>query len=57
MNLNNWLSLSAKKGAAKKTKSIGEKMLDNFTRSTASGAGYTVGRSISRGYTKVFGIK
>ncbi len=46
-----------KERAAKKTKSIGEKMLDNFTRSTASGAGYTVGRSISRGILCVFGIK
>ena len=46
-----------KEKIAKKTKSIGEKMLDNFTRSTASGAGYTVGRSISRGILGVFGIK
>ncbi len=41
----------------KKEKTIAEKMLDNFTRSTASGAGYSVGRSISRGILGVFGIK
>jgi DNA helicase HerA-like ATPase len=38
-------------------KSMAQKMLDNFTRSTASGAGYTVGRTISRGILGVFGIK
>ncbi|HHT07112.1 MAG: helicase HerA-like domain-containing protein [Christensenellales bacterium] len=38
-------------------KSLGERMLDNFTRSTASGAGYTMGRTISRGILGVFGIK
>jgi DNA helicase HerA-like ATPase len=46
-----------KEKMTRKTKSIGEKMLDNFTRSTASGAGYTVGRTISRGILGVFGIK
>lgn len=51
------------KTPAKKTsgtraqKSMAEKMLDNFTRSTASGAGYTMGRSISRGILGMFGIK
>ncbi|NLX83044.1 MAG: DUF853 family protein [Clostridiales bacterium] len=40
-----------------KVKSLGERMLDNFTRSTASGAGYTMGRTISRGILGVFGIK
>lgn len=51
------------KKPAKKTsgtraqKSMAEKMLDNFTRSTASGAGYTMGRSISRGILGMFGIK
>jgi DNA helicase HerA-like ATPase len=34
-----------------------ERMLQNFTRSTASGAGYTVGRSITRNILGVFGIK
>lgn len=38
-------------------KSLGERMLDNFTRSTASGAGYTMGRTISRNILGVFGIK
>ncbi|HSK69540.1 MAG TPA: helicase HerA-like domain-containing protein [Candidatus Limnocylindria bacterium] len=38
-------------------KSLAEKMLDNFTRSTASGAGYSVGRTITRGILGVFGIK
>jgi hypothetical protein len=46
---------------AKKTtrtvKTIGEKMLDNFTRSTASGAGYTMGRTLSRGILDILGIK
>ena len=32
-------------------------MLENFTRSTASGAGYTMGRTISRGILGIFGIK
>ena len=41
----------------KTEKSLAEKMLDNFTRSTASGAGYTMGRTISRGILGVFGIK
>ncbi len=41
----------------KTVKSLGEKMLDNFTRSTASGAGYSVGRTISRGLLGIFGIK
>jgi hypothetical protein len=41
----------------KQEKTIAEKMLDNFTRSTASGAGYSVGRTISRGILGVFGIK
>ena len=34
-----------------------EKMLQNFTRSSASGAGYTVGRTITRNILGVFGIK
>ncbi len=34
-----------------------ERMLQSFTRSTASGAGYTVGRSITRNILGVFGIK
>ncbi len=38
-------------------KSMGEKMLDNFTRSTASGAGYTMGRTLSRGILDILGIK
>ena len=38
-------------------KSMAQKMLDNFTRSTASGAGYTMGRTISRGILGIFGIK
>ena len=41
----------------KKEKGLAEKMLDNFTRSTASGAGYTVGRSLSRGILGIFGMK
>ncbi len=41
----------------KTVKSLGEKMLDNFTRSTASGAGYSVGRTITRGILGIFGIK
>jgi len=49
-----------KQAAAKEPKrepSALEKMLANFTRSTASGAGYTVGRSITRNILGVFGIK
>jgi len=34
-----------------------DRMLQSFTRSTASGAGYTVGRSITRNILGVFGIK
>ena len=41
----------------KTVKGLGERMLDNFTRSTASGAGYTMGRTISRGILSIFGIK
>ena len=41
----------------KAVKGLGERMLDNFTRSTASGAGYTMGRTISRGILGIFGIK
>ncbi len=53
---------TAKAGAgaareAKKEKTVVERMLENFTRSTASGAGYTVGRSITRNILGVFGIK
>ena len=48
----------AKEPKVQKTvKSLGEKMLDNFTRSTASGAGYSVGRTITRGILGIFGIK
>ncbi len=43
--------------AVRKDKSFAEKMLDNFTRSTASGAGYSVGRSLSRGILGIFGMK
>ena len=47
-----------KKAKVQKTvKGLGEKMLDNFTRSTASGAGYTMGRTISRGILGIFGVK
>ena len=49
-----------KQAAAKESRqepSTLEKMLANFTRSTASGAGYTVGRSITRNILGVFGIK
>lgn len=42
---------------ARTEKTLAEKMLDNFTRSTASGAGYSVGRSLSRGLLGMFGIK
>ncbi|MHC1786995.1 MAG: helicase HerA-like domain-containing protein [Christensenellales bacterium] len=42
---------------AKEQPSALERMLQNFTRSTASGAGYTVGRSITRNILGVFGIK
>lgn len=38
-------------------KSAAEKMLDNFTRSASSGAGYTVGRTFTRGILNIFGIK
>ena len=41
----------------KTVKGLGERMLENFTRSTASGAGYTMGRTISRGILGIFGIK
>ena len=34
-----------------------DRMLQSFTRSTASGAGYAVGRSITRNILGVFGIK
>ena len=48
----------AKAAKVQKTvKSLGEKMLDNFTRSTASGAGYSIGRTISRGILGIFGVK
>ncbi len=43
--------------AEKQQPSTLERMLQNFTRSTASGAGYTVGRSITRNILGVFGIK
>lgn len=43
--------------AARKEPSVAERMLQSFTRSTASGAGYTVGRSITRNILGVFGIK
>ncbi len=46
-----------KQAEPKKEKGMVEKMLDNFTRSSASGAGYTVGRSITRNILGVFGIK
>ncbi len=42
---------------AKQQPSTAERMLQSFTRSTASGAGYTVGRSITRNILGVFGIK
>lgn len=45
------------KRAARREKSTAEKMLDNFTRSTASGAGYAVGRTITRNVLGMFGIK
>lgn len=49
---------AAKKQAdPKKEKGFAEKMLDNFTRSTASGAGYQVGRAITRNILGVFGLK
>jgi DNA helicase HerA-like ATPase len=41
----------------KTEKSLAERMLDNFTRSTASGAGYSIGRTISRGILGIFGVK
>ena len=41
----------------KTVKGLGEKMLDNFTRSTASGAGYTMGRTLTRGILDILGIK
>ncbi len=41
----------------KTVKGLGERMLESFTRSTASGAGYSVGRTITRGILGVFGIK
>lgn len=43
--------------AQKQQPSTAERMLQSFTRSTASGAGYTVGRSITRNILGVFGIK
>jgi len=43
--------------STRSVKTIGEKMLDNFTRSTASGAGYTMGRTLSRGILDILGIK
>ncbi len=46
-----------KQAEPKKEKGMVEKMLDNFTRSTASGAGYQVGRAITRNILGVFGIK
>lgn len=45
------------KAQLKKEKSLGEKMLENFMSSTVRGAGYSTGRSISRGILGVFGIK
>ena len=45
------------RASTRQEKNLAEKMLDNFTRSTASGAGYTMGRTISRGILGVFGIK
>lgn len=41
----------------KRQPSTVERMLQSFTRSTASGAGYAVGRSITRNILGVFGIK
>lgn len=38
-------------------KSVGEKMLDNLVSSAVRGAGYNVGRSVSRGILGVFGLK
>jgi len=46
-----------KQAEPRKEKTVAQKMLDNFTRSTASGAGYQVGRSITRNILGVFGIK
>ncbi|MGI6654916.1 MAG: helicase HerA-like domain-containing protein [Christensenellales bacterium] len=46
-----------KQAEPKKEKTVAQKMLDNFTRSTASGAGYQVGRSITRNILGVFGLK
>lgn len=43
--------------AAKETKSDAEKMLDRFAQSAVRGAGYTVGRSLSRGILGIFGLK
>lgn len=49
---------AAKEPAAKKQQpSTLDRMLQSFTRSTASGAGYTVGRTITRNVLGVFGIK
>ena len=41
----------------KQQPTVAERLLQSFTRSTASGAGYTVGRSITRNILGVFGIK
>ncbi len=48
---------AAQRAEAKRQPSTVERMLQSFTRSTASGAGYTVGRSITRNILGVFGIK
>jgi hypothetical protein len=41
----------------KKEKTLAERMIENVARSTASGAGYTIGRTLSRNILGVFGIK
>ncbi len=41
----------------KKEKGLAERMLENVARSSASGAGYTIGRTITRNVLGVFGIK
>lgn len=42
---------------ARKEKTLAERMIENVARSTASGAGYTIGRTLSRNILGVFGIK
>ena len=48
---------ATKAASGKQQPSTLDRMLQSFTRSTASGAGYTVGRSITRNILGVFGIK